>query len=57
MDNLNTHCKTSLYQNFPAKEVVALENLLEIHYKPKHGNWLNIAGIKCHDHTISGEKD
>ena len=46
MDNLNTHGKASLYQNFPAKEAAALANRLEIHYTSKHGSWLNIAEIE-----------
>ena len=51
MDNLNTHCKASLYQNFPAGEAAALANRLEIHYTPKHGSWLNIAEIELNAMT------
>lgn len=51
MDNLNTHTKASLYQIFPAEEVAALANRLEIHYTPKHGSWLNIAEIELNAMT------
>ena len=51
MDNLNTHSKASLYQNFPAKEATELAKRLEIHYTPKHGSWLNIAEIELNAMT------
>ena len=51
MDNLNTHSKASLYQNFPSEEAAALANRLEIHYTPKHGSWLNIAEIELNAMT------
>jgi hypothetical protein len=46
MDNLNTHTFSSLYETFPAEEVFAIAQRLEIHYTPKHGSWLNIAEIE-----------
>ena len=51
MDNLNTHSKASLYQNFPVEEAAALAKRLEIHYTPKHGSWLNIAEIELNAMT------
>jgi hypothetical protein len=45
MDNLNTHGISSLYEAFPPEEAFRLAGRLEIHYTPKHGSWLNIAGI------------
>jgi hypothetical protein len=42
-DNLNTHCKASLYQAFPAAEARRLVERFEWHYTPKHGSWLNLA--------------
>jgi hypothetical protein len=42
-DNLNTHTISSLYTAFPAAEAFSTAQKLEIHYTPKHGNWLNIA--------------
>jgi transposase len=48
MDNLNTHSVTSLYETFPAEEAKRLRDKLEIHYTPKHGNWLNMAEIELH---------
>jgi hypothetical protein len=46
MDNLNTHNIASLYKAFPPAEAQRLARRLEIHYTPKHGSWLNIAGIE-----------
>jgi hypothetical protein len=46
MDNLNTHCISSLYETFPAPIAFELAQRLEIHYTPKHGSWLNIAEIE-----------
>jgi hypothetical protein len=46
MDNLNTHTVSSLYEAFPADEAFELARKLEIHYTPKHGSRLNIAGIE-----------
>ena len=39
-DNLNTHKPASLYEAFPAAEA---GRLVERHYTPKHGSWLNMA--------------
>lgn len=64
MDNLNTHTKAALYENFPAEEAAAPANRLEIHYTPKHGSWLNIAEIElnamtrqCLDRRIDNIED
>ena len=46
MDNLNTHNAASLYTAFPPEKARKLAERLEIHYKPKHGSWLNIAEIE-----------
>jgi hypothetical protein len=46
MDNLNTHVISSLYEAFPPEEAFRLARRLEIHYTPKHGSWLDIAGIE-----------
>lgn len=43
VDNLNTHAKPSLYEAFVPHEAKRIAALLEIHYTPKHGSWLNIA--------------
>ena len=42
-DNLNTHCKASLYSAFPAPEARRLAERFEWHYTPKHGSWLDMA--------------
>ena len=46
LDNLNTHRKVSLYQTFPAGEARRIPRMLEFHYTPKHGSWLNMAEIE-----------
>jgi hypothetical protein len=45
-DNLNIHCKASLYDAFPAAEARRLVERFEWHYTPKHGSWLNMAEIE-----------
>ncbi|MPZ30254.1 MAG: IS630 family transposase [Rhodospirillales bacterium] len=42
-DNLNIHCKGSLYQAFPPAEARRLVERFEWHYTPKHGSWLDLA--------------
>jgi hypothetical protein len=46
MDNLNTHTIGSLYKTFPPEEAGYYRSMLEIHYTPKHGSWLNMAEIE-----------
>jgi hypothetical protein len=46
MDNLNTHCISSLYEAFAPPEARRLAERLEIHYTPEHGSWLNMAEIE-----------
>ncbi len=46
MDNLNTHSIDSLYQTFALEKAFNLDSRYEIHYTPKHGNWLDIAEIE-----------
>jgi hypothetical protein len=46
MDNLNTHCLSSLYEAFSPELARNLAKRLEIHYTPKHGSWLNMAEIE-----------
>lgn len=43
MDNLNTHCISSLYEAFAPAKARRLAQRLEIHYTPEHGSWLNMA--------------
>ena len=45
-DNLNTHKIASLYETFPPDEAPRLAKRLEVHHTPKHGRWLDIAGIE-----------
>jgi hypothetical protein len=45
-DNLNTPKRASLYEAFAPQEARRLAQRLEIHYTPKHGNWLNLAEIE-----------
>ena len=46
MDTLHTHKPSSLYKAFPASEARRIVKRLEIHYTPKHGNWLDRAEIE-----------
>jgi hypothetical protein len=46
MDNLNTHAIGSLYKAFPPEEARHYCSMLEMHYTPKHGIWLNMAEIE-----------
>jgi hypothetical protein len=46
MDNLNIHTIGSLYKAFPPEEARYYRSILEIHYTPKHGSWLNMAEIE-----------
>jgi len=46
MDNLNTHCPSSLYEAFAPEEARRILSRLELHYTPKHGSWLNMAEIE-----------
>lgn len=45
-DNLNTHKKSSFYEYLPPERAGALARLLEFHYTPNHGSWLNMAEIE-----------
>ena len=44
MDNLNTDHPASLYEAFEPAEAQRIARRLELHYTPKHGSWLNMAG-------------
>jgi transposase len=46
MDNLNTHTKNAIIENFEKTESKRILNKLEFHYTPKHASWLNIAEIE-----------
>ena len=63
MDNLSTHTPASLYETFVPAEARRVLRRLEFHYTPKHGSWLNLAGIKlsvfsrqCLDRRIGDEE-
>jgi len=45
-DNLNTHCRASLYKRFSPEQAEAIDARLRWHYTPKHGSWLNMAEIE-----------
>jgi hypothetical protein len=46
MDQLNTHSPASLSEAFAPEQAKCLADRLEIHHTPKHGSWLNMAGIE-----------
>lgn len=45
-DNLNTHCRGSIYKKFEPEKANNLCSRFEYHYTPKHGSWLNMAEIE-----------
>lgn len=45
-DNLNTHCKSALYETFAAAEAFALAQRFEFHFTPKSASWLNMIEIE-----------
>jgi len=45
-DNLNTHTKGAFYEHLPLKRASELSRLLEFHFTPKHGSWLNMVEIE-----------
>ncbi|MFT5905449.1 MAG: hypothetical protein ACI9E1_001047 [Cryomorphaceae bacterium] len=64
IDNLNTHEEASLYEAFPADKARQLCERFEIHYTPKHENWLNMAEMEISllvggrlDRRISSKKE
>lgn len=63
-DNLNTHSKGSFYEHLPVERAGELSELLEFHYTPKHGSWLNMAEIEfsaltrqCLDRRIASTEE
>jgi len=45
-DNLNTHCKSALYETFAPTEAFALSQRFEFHFTPKSASWLNMIEIE-----------
>lgn len=46
IENLNTHKTASIYNSFPPAGVKRIIKCLEIHYTPKHRNWLDMVKIE-----------
>src|SRR4029079_8201978 len=46
LDNLNTRTPAALYQAFEPAEAHRLAARFEWVYTPKHGSWLNVAGLE-----------
>jgi len=46
MDNLNTHQRKSLVQQYGERVGGLLWNCFRVHHTPKHGSWLNQAEIE-----------
>ena len=42
LDNLNTHCPSTLYEVLEPAEARRLVRHLDFHFTPKHGSWLNM---------------
>lgn len=45
-DNLNTHCKSALYETFSPDEAFALSQRFEFFYTPKSASWINMIEIE-----------
>lgn len=45
-DNLNTHKFGSFYEHLPLERAAELRKLLNFHFTPKHGSWLNMVEIE-----------
>ncbi|MCP3140758.1 IS630 family transposase [Pyxidicoccus xibeiensis] len=46
LDNLSTHSPGALYEAFPPQEARRILKKLELHFVPKHANWLNMVEIE-----------
>lgn len=45
-DNLNTHKFGSFYEHLPIERAAELRKLINFHFTPKHGSWLNMVEIE-----------
>ena len=45
-DNLNTHKFGSFYEHLPLERAAELRKLINFHFTPKHGSWLNMVEIE-----------
>ena len=45
-DDLNTHFSNAFYETFEPEEAKRILEIIEFHYTPKHGSWLNVAEIE-----------
>jgi transposase len=41
IENLNTHTPGALYEAFSPEEARRISQIIEFHYTPKYGSWLN----------------
>lgn len=62
-DNYATHTYGALYEHLPVVRAGTLRQKLDFHYTPKHGSWLNMAGIEfsalarqCLDRRIGSQQ-
>jgi len=46
MDNLGTHKPASMYEPFTPQEARRILKKFEFQFMPKHGSWLDMAGIE-----------
>lgn len=46
LDNLSTHSKAALYEAFAPEEAYRLAQLVELHFTPRHGSWLNAVELE-----------
>ena len=45
-DNLNKHKFGSFYEHLPIERAAELRKLINFHFTPKHGSWLNMVEIE-----------
>ena len=45
-DNYSTHSYGAFHEHLPVETARNLRHILEFHYTPKHGSWLNMAEIE-----------
>ena len=46
LDNLNTHCKSALYEEFDAQTAAEIMDKISFEFTPKNSSWLNMIEIE-----------
>ena len=63
-DNLNTHHKSSFYENFTAEKAFEMSQIFDFYFTPKSASWLNMVEIEfsalskqCFDQRIPTQEE